>query len=278
MRTGRARGRVLLGDLDGGLVEEDHAVGAEGVPVEVPGLLVEADQQVHVLAVAVDPLLAHAHLVHARAALDLGRVGAERLGPVPAARRGLGEDVPRGDDPLTGLPGKPDHHALSCQVRLLLASRAATGPRPARGPSVDARSRPHDAAAAGRVPGPRTSRGCYRQADPRGKIPHMSTPSPPPPPPSPAGDGARSRAPGRAALVPAPRRRARAAGRCSPRPGRSGSSAGGWSAAARTSPRPRSGWAAGEAASAAHPGGQRSSGGRSAFGRAMRPAAGSAAS
>ena len=99
----------------GGLGPPRSAVGGERVPVQIPGLLVEADQQVHVLAVAVDPLVAHADLVHARAALDLGGVGAEGLGPVPAPGRGLGQDVARGDDPLAGLPGKPDHHALSCQ-------------------------------------------------------------------------------------------------------------------------------------------------------------------
>ena len=129
--------QVVGGDLDGGVVEEDHALGAERVPVEVPGLLVEADEQVHVLAVAVDLLVAHPHLVHAGAALDLGGVGAERLGPVPAAGRGLGQDVPGGDDPLAGLPGKPDHHALSCQGPSLSRSPAgeAAGATTARLPA-----------------------------------------------------------------------------------------------------------------------------------------------
>ena len=127
IRTGRARGQVVGGDLDGGVVVEDHAVGAERVPVEVPGLLVEADEEVDVLAVAVDPLVAHADLVHARAALDLGGVGAEGLGPVPPPGRGLGEDVARGDDPLAGLPGKPDHHARA-KVPLSLAK----GPQASR--------------------------------------------------------------------------------------------------------------------------------------------------
>jgi hypothetical protein len=97
--------------------------------VELPGLLVEADEQVHGLAVAVDLLVAHAHLVHARAALDLRGVGAEGLGPVPAAGRRLREDVAGGDDPLAGLAGQPDHHALSRQVSPLLARlRAAVRP------------------------------------------------------------------------------------------------------------------------------------------------------
>ena len=200
----------LLRDLDGGLVVEDHALGGERVPVQVPGLLVEADQQVDALAVAVDALVAHAYLVHARPALDLGRVGAERLRPVPAPRGRLREDVPGRDDPLAGLAGKPDHHALSYPhavlpdldrvpaVRPQIAPGAPWRPLTSSGlagPLVVTRVTARPADGRRMLPGERRtgqhSRGDVRLASPR--APRRPAP-------------ARPRGPG---LVPAPRRDAR---------------------------------------------------------------------
>ena len=81
--------RLELGrDLHRLGVADDVPVGRQLVMVEVERLLVEAHQQVDRVALRVHLVDAHAHLVHAGAALDLGRIGPEGDAPSsPCARR-----------------------------------------------------------------------------------------------------------------------------------------------------------------------------------------------
>ena len=164
--------QVVGGDLDGGVVEEDHALRAQRVPVEVPGLLVEADEEVDQLAVAVDPLVAHADLVHAGAALDLGGVGAEGLGPVPAAGRGLGEDVPEEMTPSPDSPASRITTLFRAKVPPCRVARreAATDTGAFRAPDAAIRLPSPTAAPAGAISRPGEATRCYRLLGKGGKI------------------------------------------------------------------------------------------------------------
>src|SRR4051794_29004999 len=85
--------------------------------VEVEGLLVEAHQEIDRVALRVDLVDADPHLVHARPALDLGRIGPEREGPVTRACGAGGEDVSPGDHALAGLAGETNGYVLTNQYR-----------------------------------------------------------------------------------------------------------------------------------------------------------------
>jgi hypothetical protein len=99
-------------------------VGGQLVVVEVEGLLVEADQQVDGIALREHGLNPDPHLIHARTALDLGRVGAEGQCPVAGARRPRGEDVAARDHAFSGLAGEAYRYVIPDQVLPQIQRRA----------------------------------------------------------------------------------------------------------------------------------------------------------
>ncbi len=123
-------GFVLGRDPHGlGIADQVPVVG-QLLVVEVEGLLVEADQQVHHVALREHGLDTDPHLVHARAALDLSRVRAEGQRPVAGARRPRREDVATRDHAFAGLAGEAYRYVIPDQVSPQIQCGGGASPDP----------------------------------------------------------------------------------------------------------------------------------------------------